>query len=140
MIAFGDGILFVQNGIYRPGDGLTVGDVHAAFLVQIQPQKPLRAFPNILHIPQGAAVGFHNGLCKLRYDVGNLHAFTSSVSGRLCCPLKRERLAPLSWFTFLHGDYSIDFRELQPLFANIPENYSHFYPKKCKNKCEPRLF
>ena len=73
MIAFLDGVLFIQNGVHRTGDGFAVGDVHAAFLVDVQPQEVVAAFPDVFHVPQLAAVIFHHGLCEGSNDFSDLH-------------------------------------------------------------------
>ena len=73
VIAFGNGILLIQNGIHSTGNGCTIGNIHAAVLIDIQPQEALTAFPDIFHIPQSAAVAFHNGLGKCGYLIGDFH-------------------------------------------------------------------
>ena len=73
MVALSDGVSLVQQGIDGTGDCLAVGDVHAALLVQVQPQETLVALADVLHIPKLAAVGFHDGLGDLGNDVGYFH-------------------------------------------------------------------
>ena len=73
MITFGNGILLIQNGIHGTGNRLAIGDVHAAILINIQPQETLRAFPDIFHIPQCTAMLDDDRLGKLGNDLGNFH-------------------------------------------------------------------
>ena len=76
LIAFLDGVHFVQNGIHSSGDLFAVVNADAAFFVDIEPQKPLGTFSYIFAVPQGAAVCFHDGLGKLGNDLSNFHAFS----------------------------------------------------------------
>ena len=90
MIAVGDGVLLVQDGVQGPGDGFAVCDVHAAVFVNVDPEEPIRSFPDVFHVPQPAAQTFHNGAGEAGYllcDFHSKHAFLS----------KKERGAPLSF-------------------------------------------
>ena len=51
-VAAVDGVMFVQNGVHGPGNGLAVVNVHAALLVNVEPEEILRALPDVFHVPQ----------------------------------------------------------------------------------------
>ena len=93
VVALGDGVGLIEKGIDGTGDGLAVGDVHTALLVQVQAQEPLVALTDVLHIPELAAMGFHNGLCDLGNDISYFHQNTPFSIQEIN---KKERGAPLS--------------------------------------------
>ena len=95
MVGAGDRVLFVQNGVNGAGDGLAVVDVHAAVLVNIQPQEIFAALPDVFHVPKLAAVFFHDGLGEGRHLFGNFHGYTPSLS------LSERGLSPLSDTTLI---------------------------------------
>ena len=90
MIAFGDGILLIQDGIHSTGNCFAIVDVYAADLVDIQTQEPFAAFPDIFHVPQRAALFLHHGFGKLPDLFSDLHTIL---------PFQQERLgmAPQSF-------------------------------------------
>ena len=91
MVAAGDGVVLVQDRVQGPGDGLAVRDIHAALLVDVNPEEVVRALPHIFHIPQAAPVGGDHRLGKLGHLLRNLqrnHPFSLLN--------KKERGAPLS--------------------------------------------
>ena len=73
MVAPGNRVLLVQNGVHGPGNGLAVVNVHAALFVNVQPQEILGALPHILHVPQLAAMLLHDGFRESGYLLGDLH-------------------------------------------------------------------
>ena len=88
MVAFRNGVLLVQHRVDGPVDFFAVGDVHTAFFVDIDPQIPLAAFPDIFHIPQAAAVFFNDGLGKLGDKIRNFHLYllSKNINKREGCP------------------------------------------------------
>ena len=97
MVGPGDGVFFIQNGIHGPGHSLAVVNVHAALLVEVQPQEILAALPDILHVPQLAAVSFHNGAGEFRHQFRHLHWRANLLQAK-----KKERRSRLSLPTFYH--------------------------------------
>jgi hypothetical protein len=84
VVGFGNGILLVQNGIHSAGDGLAVGDIHAALFFDVEPQESLGALADILHIPEGAAVGLYHRLSEGFYlfsDLQNNRLFPKKERG-----------------------------------------------------------
>ena len=73
--------VLVKDRVDRPGDGLTVIDVHAAVLVDVQPQEPVAALLDVFHVPERAAVRLHHRLGKRPDLIGDLHG-NSSFSAR----------------------------------------------------------
>ena len=65
---------YFENGASEgAGNGLAVGDIHAAVLVDVQAQEPFSALADIFHIPECTAVRLHDRLCKLRHLLRYLH-------------------------------------------------------------------
>ena len=76
-----DGVGLVQKVRELPGHGLTVQNVHAALLVQQYPQIPGACLPDVLHIPEGAALFGNGGSRQLRSQFGDfLHGHASSLA------------------------------------------------------------
>ena len=73
IVAVRHGVLFIEDRIERAGNGLTVGDIHAAVLVDVQAQEPFSALADIFHIPERTAVRLHDRFCKLRHLLRYLH-------------------------------------------------------------------
>ena len=148
MVGAGDRVLFVQNGVNGAGDGLAVVDVHAAVLVNIQPQEIFAALPDVFHVPKLAAVFFHDGLGEGRHLFGNFHGYTLSLSlsERWLSPAlrhdlnqqEREALAPLfpTFYLFTLGLYHCfsclarGFSQIPGLFFNILPNQRWKTPLK----------
>ena len=82
MIGALEGVLLVQDRVHSAGDGFAVVDVHAAFLIQVQPQVVLAALTDIFHIPEFAAVCFHDGLCKACNQIGYFHFYLIPIFRR----------------------------------------------------------
>ena len=76
IVAVRHGVLFIEDRIERAGNGLAVGDIHAAVLVDVQPQEPLSALADIFHVPERTAVRLHDRLGELRHLFGNLQEKT----------------------------------------------------------------
>ena len=73
IVAVRHGVLFIEDRIERAGNGLAVGDIHAAVLVDVQAQEPFSALADIFHIPERTAVRLHDRFCKLRHLLRYLH-------------------------------------------------------------------
>jgi hypothetical protein len=99
MIAFRNGIFCIQHRIDGSVDLLAILDVHTAVFVDIHTQIAFAAFPDIFHIPELAAVGFHNGKCQLGNKIGYFHLWISFLSAML--KLTRKRGARASLFLYL---------------------------------------
>ena len=96
-----DGVGLVQNITQRAGDGLAVEDVHAAVLINVDPQIPLSGLADIFHVPELAAVLFDHG--ERQFAHGLCH-FLHCIPRNPCFfrNLQKKERAKRSTLRFLH--------------------------------------